>query len=229
MTTITPTDLFDDRIVDDPHTGTRARRLRRLAGAACLPGFVVLMMIGTALDPLDDEAGIATQVGQAVGHAGHVQAMAFVEIFAPVLLVGGVLTLVGAIRHKGAALANLAGVLALISAVVYPAIGLIHLMEAAFVRAGTDASVTTSISDQFDSLAGPLPALFLLQPLMYLAMVVLAWRSGLLPKASLVLGAAFIACLVVAHDGPVGWASLLLGAAWTAWAAWALVRRGDTN
>ena len=61
---------------------------------------------------------------------------------------------------------------------------------------------------------------------MYLAMVVLAWRSGLLPKASLVPGAAFIACLVVARRTR-RLASSPLGAAWTAWAAWALVRRGD--
>ena len=130
----------------------RRPAIREPAGSGASPsrlpaGFVVLMMIGTALDPLDDEAGIATQVGQAVGHAGHVQAMAFDGDLRP--CAAGRRGPAGR-RHsaQGAALANLAGVLALISAVVYPAIRLIHLVEAAFVPAGPTRATG---ADQFDS------------------------------------------------------------------------------
>lgn len=229
MTKTATPDLFDDRVADDPHVGARALQLRRMAGAACLPGFIVAMMIGTALDPLTDDADFTTQLGQTAGHLSQVHAMAVVEIFAPALLIGGVLTLTGAVRHRGAGLANVAAVLALVGSVIYPVIGLIHLMLAAFTQAGTAPTATSPFFDQLNALAGPLPALFILQPVMYLTMVVLAWRSGLLPKASLILGAAFITCMVVAHDGPVGWVSLVLGLAWNGWAAVALIRRPNAD
>ncbi|MFN8099740.1 MAG: hypothetical protein U0Q21_15795 [Dermatophilaceae bacterium] len=49
---------------------------------------------------------------------------------------------------------------------------------------------------------------------MALSQGVAAWRAGLLPKASLVLGATFVVCMVVAQDG-VGWVSLILWMLWT--------------
>jgi hypothetical protein len=104
-------------------------------------------------------------------------------------------------------------VLACIAAIATIAAGVVHLVLAAMTQAGMSVATATPTLTELDRIGVPVGMLVLLQPFVYLLATLAACRSGLLPKASIVLGVLFVVAMVVGQ-GPIEWVSLALGLAW---------------
>lgn len=199
--------------------GRRARSTRRLAGAAALPALFLIMVLGTAIDPLDDSAPAAATIAAAWGHAGTVTTLAWLELLGSALCVAGLLTLVGAVRHRGAGFANAVGVLGILTGVGMAAISLNHFVVAGLTRSGLTAVDAAKALDGFHNAGGPIIALFMLPALTYLLATLAAWRAGLVPKAALIVGVLFAVTSVVPGPAAVEYISLGVGLVLTAWIA----------
>lgn len=207
--------------------GARARAVRRLVGAASLPALFLVMVVGTAIDPLDDAAPAGPTMAAASRHAGAITTLAWLELLAAALCVGGLLTLVGAIRGRGAGFANAVGVLGVLTAVGMGGIGINHFVVAGLSQSGLSAANTAKALDAFHSAGGPLIILFFLPPLTFLLATVAAWRAGLVPKAALIVGVLFAVTSVVPGPAPVAYISLGVGLVLTSWIAKALLTARD--
>lgn len=207
--------------------GARAGTVRRLLGAAALPALFVVMIVGTAIDPLDDSAPAGATIAAASGHAGAITTLAWLELLGAALCAGGLLTLVGAIRRRGAGFANAAGVLGVLTGIGMVAIGANHFVVAGLARSGLSAPDAVKALEGFHSAGGPLPVLFMLPPLTYLVATVAAWRAGLVPRATLVLGVLFAVVVMVPGPRVVSFISLGVGLALTAWIAKGLLAARD--
>lgn len=207
--------------------GSRARAVRRAVGAAALPGLFVVMIVGTAIDPLEDSSPPAATIAAASGHAGAITALAWLELLGAALCVGGLLTLVGAVRRRGAGFANASGVLGVLVGIGMASIGVNHFLVAGLVGSGLSAPDAVKVLEGFRGAAGPIPVLFMLPPLAYLLATLTAWRAGLVPRAALVLGVLFAVVVVVPGPPLVSFISLGVGLVLTAWIAKGLLAARD--
>lgn len=212
-------------IADRPRTNpqdmapSRAARVRRTVGAACLPATFALMIVGTAvLDPLDDSANESDTLHQAVGHAGQIAVLGWAEVLSAVLILGGLLTLVGAVRSRGAGWANATGVFAALSAVGTVGVAVNHFVVSGLTSSGLTPGQRVEALTRFHHAGGPIIVLLIVGILSFPLAAVTAWRAGLSSRMVLVCAAAFL----VASFAPgvaaeyVAYTAGLVMAAWIA-------------
>jgi hypothetical protein len=174
---------------------TTAMLLRRRAGALCLPLSFLALVVATLADPLDDSADTPVQLRQAVGHLAQLRVTFLAELVAAVLFIGAAMTVVGAIRGRGAGWANAAGVLGALGGVGLSLISMAHVYLYALVASGTadgEAVLTAR-----DSVAGAVVPLFWAAPLAVVLLGVAAFRAGLVPWPALVVVGVFLVLEVV--------------------------------
>ncbi len=207
--------------------GRRAWSLRRVAGALSLPAVFLCLAVGTLIDPLDDSAAPGPTIDGAWGHAAAITTLAWVEMLTAVLTIAGLLTLVGAIRYRGAALANATGVLAVLTGIGLTAISFNHFVIAGLVGSGLKGADAVTALSSFQTAGGPVVILIMLPPLTYLIAALASWRAGLLPRAGLVLGVLFAMITSVSGSVLADIATIVVGLLLTGWMAKGLLgRRG---
>lgn len=204
---------------------TTALRMRRLLGAACLPGLFLLMIVGTAIDPLDDNADSATTFQQLAGHLGAVHALAWLELLAAPVCIAGLLALVGAIRGRGAGWANAVGVIGVLSGLGQAVIGLNHMVVLGLAHADLTDAQRAGALDHFHDMGGPLVALFFLIALAFPLAGVAAWRAGLAPTAILVPSLLFLLTVFLPEGTVTSYVPLVVGAVLGGWLAQAVLLR----
>ena len=203
---------------DDTVPG-RAYRLRRTFGALSLPAVFVVMILGTALlDPLDDAADETDTLSQAVGHASQIAALGWAEIATALLTLAGLLTVVGAIRTRGAGVANAVGVLGCFSAVGMIGIAANHFVVSGLTSADLPTAQKVEAFTAFHHAGGAMILFIVIGALGFVLAAVAAWRSGLSHRLVLVPAVAFL--VVSFASGRVAeytaYAAGLVMAAWIA-------------
>lgn len=169
---------------------TTAMQLRRRTGALCLPLFFLALVVATLADPLDDSASAPAQLRQAVGHLSQLRITFLTELVAAALFIGAVMTVVGAIRARGAGWANAAGVIGALGGVGLALISMAHVYLYALVASGTaDGDAVLAARD---SVAGAIVPLFFAAPVAVLLVGVAAFRAGLVPWPALVVVGVFV-------------------------------------
>jgi hypothetical protein len=196
--------------------------LRRSLGAACLPALFLVMIVGTAIGPLDDNADSATTFRQAAGHLGAVHVLAWLELITGVLCIVGLLTVTGAIRGRGAGWATAAGALGVLAGLGQAVISLNHFVVIGL--AGTDlaAGQRTAALDGFHHAGGPVVVLFFLLPIALPVAGVAAWRAGLTSRAILVPALLFLLTATIPGAGVAQFVPLVVGLVLGGWLAKAL-------
>lgn len=196
--------------------------LPRSLGAACLPALFLVMIVGTAIDPLDDSADSATTFRQAAGHLGAVHVLAWLELLTGVLCIAGLLTVTGAIRGRGAGWATAAGGLGVLAGLGQAVISLNHFVVIGL--AGTDlaAGQRTAALDGFHHAGGPVVVLFFLLPIALPVAGVAAWRAGLTSRAILVPALLFLLTATIPGAGVAQFVPLVVGLVLGGWLAKAL-------
>lgn len=207
-----------------PEAPGRAYRLRRTFGALCLPATFLVMLVATPLlDPLDDSADEATTLNQAVGHAGQIAGLGWAEILTGMLTIAGLMTVVGAIRSRGAGWANATGVITVLSAGGLIGIAMNHFVVSGLTSSSLSTDQRVEALKQFHSAGGPVVVLIMLSVLGFVGAAVAAWRSGLSSRLVLVPAAALL--VVSFAPGEVSeYASTAAGLVTTAWIARDLLR-----
>ncbi|GAB3272982.1 hypothetical protein GCM10027449_10090 [Sinomonas notoginsengisoli] len=201
----------------------QAFRVRRIAGAACLPLLFLEMIVGSLVVPLAESATSPQTLAFAADHPAALSALAWMELLGAAICIGGLLTLVGAIRARGAWLANVLGILAVPFGVGMAAISLNHFVALGLTRSGIPATDAAAALDGFHAAGGPLPILFMLGPVIFLLVALAAWRARLVPAAAIALGVLFAALAAVPGPQWTGMAAYAVGFVLTAWVAWAEV------
>lgn len=197
-----------------------ALAVRRWAviGAAGLSG--VLVMVSMFIDPVPSATGrelIEGYAGDQLRAGLHTNLIHYgFALLAPV-----VYGIVGLVRRRGAALANAAGVMAVIGLSTLPGMVMLDLTSTAAVRA-TDVDTAFAIEEQL----GQMPAFALLAlPAMVTAMLALPlavaalWRAGLVagPVVVVALAAQVAPFLLPWYLGFGAQMLWLLGLAWLLW------------
>lgn len=202
----------------------RAYRLRRTVGALCLPATFLVILIGTPLlDPLDDSADEATTLHQALGHAGQIAGLGWAEILTAILSIAGLMTVVGAVRTRGAGWANATGVITVLSAGGLIGIAMNHFLVSGLTSSSLGAAQRVEALKQFHSAGGPVVVLIMLSVLGFVAAAVAAWRSGLSSRLVLVPAAALLVVSFAPGEASE-YASAAAGLVTTAWIARDLLR-----
>jgi hypothetical protein len=201
----------------------RALVLRRWVGAACLPLYFVDVLVATAIDPLDDSASGTPTIAATIGHTGAVTTLAWLELLGVAIGIAGLMTFVGAVRGRGAGVANAVGVLGALHFAGLSVIATGHFVDVGLVRAGVSTAQAGHVVDAFHSVGGAVVVLFMLPPLIYVLLSVGAVRAGLLPKAALLLGILFAVVMTVPAGTAGEYAAAVLGLALTGWVARSLV------
>jgi hypothetical protein len=196
-----------------------AVRLRRLLGACSLPGLFVLMLAGTAIDPLDDSASSSTLFRQATGHVGAVHALAWLELLAAPVCVAGLLTVVGAIRRRGAGWANAVGVLGVFAGIGQAALALNHLVVVGLMGTDLSSAERVDVLEAFHSAGGPIPVLFFVTALAYPLAGVAAWRAGITSRAVLVPSLLFLLTASAPTAGAAQYVPIVVGLVLGGWLA----------
>jgi hypothetical protein len=180
------------------------------------------MIVGSLMVPLQDSATSAQTLAFAEAQPGALAALAWMELLGAVVCIAGLLTLVGAIRARGAWLASLLAFFAVPFGVGMAAISLSHFTALGLAGSGLPTDRAIAAFDAFHAAGGPLPILFMLGPVIYLLVPLAAWRAGLLPAAAIALGVVFAA--LAASPGPewLAVAAYAVGLVLTGWTAWAL-------
>ena len=197
----------------------RAYQLRRRAGALCLPATFVVMIAGTALlDPLDDTANETVTVHDAVGHAGQIAALGWLEILTALLSLAGVLTVVGAVRARGAGWATATAVFAALASVGFVGIALNHFVVSGLTDSTLSTDQRVEALTRFHHAGGPLVVLFIIGVLGFVLAAVAAWRSRLSSPLVLVPAAGLLVASVAPGDVAeyVAFVAGLVMAAWIA-------------
>ncbi|WP_369045783.1 hypothetical protein [Sinomonas sp. P10A9] len=202
--------------------GGGAVRFRRVAGAVCLPLLFIDVIIGTLLVPLEDSASAAQTLAFAAASPVAMTILAWMELIGAALYIAGLLTVVGAIRGRGAWPATVLGVLGVPFGLGMAVLSVGHFAALGLVSSGISRGDAAAALDAFHAVAGPLPILFMLTPLVYLFLALAAWRGGLVPPAALGLGILFAAMTAVPGPQWLQMAAYAVGLVLTAWTAWAL-------
>ncbi|GAB3580818.1 hypothetical protein [Calidifontibacter terrae] len=224
MTATSPTLPITPTPEAAPATGAAAYRLRRTVGAICLPAMFALMLVGTALlDPLDDSAGEATTIRQAIGHSGQIAALGWAEIVTALLGLAGLMTVVGAIRRRGAGWANAVGVFAVLSAPGFIAIAMNHFVVSGLVSSTLTQDQRVEALRRFHEAGGPIIAFIMLTVVGFVLAAVAAYRSGLSSPLVLVPAAALLVTSFA--PGEAGqYAAAVAGLVMSGWIARDLLR-----
>lgn len=205
-------------------TPSPAYRLRRVVGACCLPAAFAVMIVGSALlDPLDDSANEATTIHDAVGHAGQIAALGWAEVLSAFLVLGGLMTVVGAVRGRGAGWANATGVLAILSSAGLLGIALNHFVVSGLTSSNLGLDARIEALTRFHHAGGPIVAFIMISALGFVTAALAGWRSGLTSRLVLVPAAAFLV-ISFAPGEAAQYAAMAAGLVMTAWLAGDLVR-----
>ncbi len=199
--------------------------LRSRLGAACLPGLFLVMIIGTAIQPVDNNASSAATFRQAAGHLGSLQVLAWLELLTGALCIAGILTLTGAIRSRGAGWATAAGVLGILAGLGQAVISLNHFVVVGLATTNLTAGQRVASLDAFHHAGGPIVALFYLLALAVPFAGVAAWRAALAPKTILVPSLLFLLTVTIPGAGPAQYIPLVVGVVLGGWLAKAIVQR----
>lgn len=222
MTVHTPT-LTTSIPLGHPLHGT-AMRLRRVTGALSLPATFIVMLVGSPLlDPLDDRADEAVTLHQAVGHADQIAGLAWAEVLTAVLTLAGLLTLVGAVRARGAGWANATGLIALVSAAGLFGIAMNHFVVSGLSASTLPMSSRVEALQRFHSAGGPIVVLIMLSGIAFVTAAVASWRAGLSSPLVLVPAAALL-LLSTAPGEAAGYAGMVAGLVLGSWLARDLLR-----
>jgi hypothetical protein len=209
-----------------PPTGPPSgRTLRTWAGAICLPALPLTLLITNLIYPQVEHTPEAELAAAAANPTG-AQLSAFTYLGAAALSIGVTMAIVGAVRGRGAGLANAGAVLGILGGVGMSAIGIHQLLIAAFAASGSPD--TLEILGNLGSLVGPLPILFFAAPLAMLVLIASAARAGFVPKTA----AALMVPFVLIDKVPVPNAELLqmvLGLLVFGWVGWCLLTRNTTE
>ena len=205
-----------------PPTGPPAgRTLRTWAGAICLPALPLTLLITNLIYPQVDHTPEA-ELAAAVADPPGAQMSAFTYLGAAALSIGVTMAIVGAVRGRGAGLANAGAVLGVLGGVGMSAIGIHQLFIAAFAESGS--ADTQEILGKLGAMVGPLPILFFATPLAMLVLIASAARARFVPKTA----AALMVPFVLADKLPIPNAELLqmvLGLFVFGWVGWCLLNR----
>lgn len=158
--------------------------LRRSVGAACLPALFLVMLVGTALQPVDNDADSTTIFQQAAGHLGALHVLAWLELLTAALCIVGLVTVAGAVRGRGAGWATAAATLGVLAGLGQAAISLNHFVVIGLANADLSAGQRAAALDSFHSAGGPIVVLFFLIALALPLAAVAAWRAGWPPRPS---------------------------------------------
>jgi hypothetical protein len=173
-----------------PMEATTPTAFRRWAGALTLPLFFLALIVATLTDPLDDQGSNATQLRQAAAHLGSLKLTFFAELLAAGLFLAATMAVVGAVRRRGAGLANAGAVLGVVGGVGLSLIGMAHVDLYALVASG--ASDAERVLGSRDAAAGAVVPLFLAAPLAVVLLCCAAVRARLAPWPLLVVVGAFV-------------------------------------
>ena len=196
--------------------------VRRIAGALCLPGLFLSLLATGPLDPFDDQAAPAAQLGQVPGHVGLVRALGWVELLSAVLAIGVVVSWAGLTRGRGRGVANVGVVLGSLGSVGLALVGVHHWVLAALHGTPGGAAALARL----DHIAGPgIVVLMFATPLALLLLTIAGFRAGLVPVPALVLMVLFMLGELTPGLPGGELVPLLLGLAAQTWVAVALVRR----
>lgn len=164
--------------------------VRRWAGALSLPLLFAALVGATLADPLDDRAPVAEQVRHAAGHLPQLQLTFLFELLAAGLMIAATMTIVGAVRGRGSAVANAGAVLGTLGGVGLSLIAMAHLYLYAIIASGTgDAAAILAARD---GAAGALVPLFFAAPLAVVVLAVAAVRARLVLWPVLVISGVFL-------------------------------------
>lgn len=199
-----------------------ALRIRRGAviGAAGASGLLVLLSM--FVDPAPDADGVELIRGYSedlTGSGLHTNLIHYgFALFAPV-----VYAMVGLVRARGAWLANVAGVFAILGLSTLPGLVLLDFTSVAAALA-TDVDTAWTIEEEL----GQLPAFILIVAPAFVASVlalplaiVALWRAGLFPG---VMAALAIPAAAAPQFAPTWWLGFGAMAAWMLAVAWFLAR-----
>jgi hypothetical protein len=174
---------------------TTVSGVRRWAGALALPLFFLALLMATLSDPLDDQASNAVQLRQAAAHLGSLKLTFLAELAAAGLSVAATMAVVGAIRRRGAGLANAGAVLGVVGGVGLSLIGMAHVYL--YALAASRIPDAQQVLSARDAAAGGIVLLFLAAPLAVVLLCGAAVRARLAPWPLLVVTSAFVVLEVV--------------------------------
>jgi hypothetical protein len=195
---------------------------RRRAGAVSLVGMFATLTVSTLTDPLSANHDNATDLRDAAGHLGSLQASSMLELLAAMFAIGAIAAFLGVVRQRGAGLANAAAVIGIPGCIGMAAIGVHGLFLHALVS--SHAPNGLQILDQLDNAAGPVQILFFGMPVASVLMVAAAVRARIVPKLTLVLAAIFF--IIDSIRGIPGGelVALVTGLITFGWIAWRIAR-----
>ncbi|MEV4620803.1 hypothetical protein AB0J74_19095 [Asanoa sp. NPDC049573] len=177
-------------------TTSTAQRLRRHAMGAALILFPALLVVQALLDPGDGDTGEATYAA-ASQHARSLAASAVLLLISGILMAPAVAGILHQARDRGAVLANLAAVAAMLGGFGHAAIAMYTLFTLP-LAGGDPAQMAAYVervnaSPVINAVAFPLILCFALA---VLAMSWAAWRAGVIGW----WGPAVVTTLVVIHE-----------------------------
>lgn len=164
--------------------------VRRWAGALSLPLLFAALIGAGFADPLDDRAPAAEQVQQAVGHLPQLQLTFLFELLAAGLMIAVTMTIVGAVRSRGSAVANAGAVLGTLGGIGLCLIAMGHVYLDAILASGTaDGAAILAARDAGAGVLGPL---IFAAPLAVVVLAMAALRARLVPWPVLVIIGVFL-------------------------------------
>jgi hypothetical protein len=154
--------------------------VRRTICALALPAFPLALLAGTLVSPTDSTKD-AVQLTAASAHHAAWAAAAILELLAAALVPPAVAAVVGAVRGRGAGLANAGGLLGVLGTIGMSAIGFRHVFIDGL--AGIDTTQALHALDRIDTTFGPvvLPLMFA-TPLAFIVLAAAAVRAGIAPR-----------------------------------------------
>ncbi|MGN6782090.1 MAG: hypothetical protein ACTHJH_11350 [Marmoricola sp.] len=139
------------------------------------------------------------------------------------LTVAGLMTVVGAIRHRGAGWANATGVITVLSAAGLFGIAMNHFVLAGLTSSTLPEPQRVEALTRFHSAGGPVVILIVLSVVGFVTAAIAMWRSGLSSPLLLVPAVALLV-LSTAPSEVASYASMAAGLVLTAWMARDLLR-----
>jgi hypothetical protein len=153
---------------------------RRTACAIALFAFPLVFLTATLVSPTDSTDN-ATQLAAAATHGARWSAAALLELLAAALLPLIAAGVAGAVRNRGARLANVGAILGVLGTLGMAAIAFRHVFIYGLASIGSDDALHAL--DRVDHVFGPvaLPLMFA-APLALIILAAAAVRAGLAPR-----------------------------------------------
>jgi hypothetical protein len=159
---------------------SKPRSLRRTVCALALPALPLTLLAGTLISPTDSTTN-AVQLRAAAAHGSAWGAAALLELLATALMPLAVAAVVHVVRRRGAALANIGGVLGILGTVGMAAIAFRHLFI--YGLAGIEPTAALRTLDRVDHSFGAvaLPLMFA-GPIAFVILAAAATRARVAPR-----------------------------------------------